>query len=72
MLYNNHKINFTLITIIDKLRYVLSGFSRKQAGAELCPAQVQLGLAMLAVTRKKLMAYLLQILDHIPYEKKCR
>ena len=42
----------------------------KKAGAELCQAQVQLGLAKLAVTKKKLMAYLLQILDHIPYQKK--
>ena len=29
---------------------------RKQAGAELCQAQVQLGLAMLAVIRYKLRA----------------
>ena len=33
----------------------------KQVGAELCQAQVKLGLAKLAVTRKKLRAYLLQI-----------
>jgi hypothetical protein len=31
----------------------------RQAWAELCQAQVQLRLDMLAVTRKKLMAYLL-------------
>ena len=33
----------------------------KQAGAELCQAQVKLGLAKLAVNRNKLRAYLLQV-----------
>jgi hypothetical protein len=46
----------------------LNDIKHKQAGAELGQAQVQLGLAMLAVTRK--MAYLLQILGHIPFQKK--
>jgi hypothetical protein len=41
----------------------------QKAGAELCQAQVQLGLAMLAVTRYKLRAYLLQIVGHIPLKK---
>ena len=39
----------------------------KQAGAELCQAQVKLGLAKLAVNRNKLRAYLLQVLGHIPF-----
>jgi hypothetical protein len=51
-------------------RKVTKAEREKQAGAELCQAQVQLELAMLAVTRKKLMPYLLQILGHIPFQKK--
>ena len=42
----------------------------KQAGAELCQAQVKLGLAKLAVNRNKLRAYLLQVWGHIPFKKK--
>jgi hypothetical protein len=45
---------------------------KSKAGAELCQAQVLLWLDILAVTRKKLMAYLLQILGHIPFQKKSR
>jgi hypothetical protein len=37
----------------------------KQAGAELCQAQVKLVLASLAGTRTKLRTYLLQIIFHL-------
>ena len=37
----------------------------KQAGAELCQAQVKLGLASLTVTRKKLRTYILQVTFHL-------
>jgi hypothetical protein len=36
----------------------------KQAGAELCQAQVKLGLSKLAVIRKKLRAYKLEVTFH--------
>ena len=36
----------------------------KQAGAELCQAQFKPGLAKLAVTRKKLRAYKLEVTFH--------
>ena len=41
----------------------------RQAGAELCQAQVKLRLAKLAVNRNKLRAYLLQVWGHIPFKK---
>ena len=47
----------------------IMGEKGEQAGAELCQAQVQMWLAMLAVSRKKLRAYLLQILGHLPLKK---
>jgi hypothetical protein len=36
----------------------------RQAGAELCQAHVELGLAKLALTRKKLRAYKLEVTFH--------
>ena len=40
---------------------MVEGNNVKLAGAELCQAQVKLGLAKLAVTRKKVMACKLEV-----------
>jgi hypothetical protein len=40
---------------------MLNNDNDKQAGAELCQAQVKLGLAKLGVNRNKLRVYLLQV-----------
>jgi hypothetical protein len=67
---NNFRKNKASL-IFSQLFWRLVNKIWKQAEAELCQAQVQLGLAMLAVTRKKLMAYL-QMLGHILFQKKFR
>jgi hypothetical protein len=40
-------------------------FAYRQAGAELCQAQIKLSLAKLAVTKTKLKAYKFEIIFHL-------